>query len=105
MKVPIDRSWVAEEIIGHVFRRILRTFILLVVRLLGVPGAQTAPRSTSKRQAGTPRVLLVRPDHLGDLVLTTPVFHALKQQVPKARVTAMVGPWSAEVVERHPDID
>jgi ADP-heptose:LPS heptosyltransferase len=37
--------------------------------------------------------------------MTTPVFHALKQQMPNAHITIMVGPWSSEVVERHPAID
>jgi len=50
-------------------------------------------------------MLLVRPDHLGDLIMTTPVFRALKQQAPNAHISVMVGPWSSEVIERHPDID
>ena len=78
--------------------------ILLVIRLLGAPGARTAAQSANKILA-TPRILLVRPDHLGDLLMTTPVFHALKQQAPNARISVMVGPWSSEVVARHPDID
>jgi ADP-heptose:LPS heptosyltransferase len=53
----------------------------------------------------TPHILLVRPDHLGDLLMTTPVFHALKQQMPNAHITIMVGPWSSEVVKRHPAIE
>ncbi len=86
-------------------KRLVRTIILLMVRLLGGPGAQAAAQSTRKPLTATPHILLVRPDHLGDLLLTTPVFHALKQQAPNAHITMMVGPWSSEVVERHPDID
>jgi ADP-heptose:LPS heptosyltransferase len=85
-------------------KRLLRTIILLVIRLLGAPGARNAAHSANKTFE-TPRILLVRPDHLGDLLMTTPVFHALKQQAPNARISVMVGPWSSEVVERHPDID
>jgi ADP-heptose:LPS heptosyltransferase len=90
---------------GRALKRLLRILILLAVRLLGAPGARTPPQSTSKPLTATPRILLVRPDHLGDLLMTTPVFHALKQQAPNAHITMMVGPWSNEVVERHPDID
>ncbi len=90
---------------GRALKRLLRTLILLAVRLLGAPGARIAAQSTSKPLAATPRILLVRPDHLGDLLMTTPVFHALKQQAPNAHITMMVGSWSNEVVERHPDID
>ncbi len=82
-------------------KRLLRNLILLIVRLLGAPGARSAVKPVSN----TPRILLLRPDHLGDLVMTTPVFHALKQKAPGAHITMMVGPWSSEVVARHPDID
>jgi ADP-heptose:LPS heptosyltransferase len=47
----------------------------------------------------------MRPDHLGDMILTTPVLNALKRSVPGAHITMMVGPWSSEVVARHPVID
>src|SRR5207237_8859155 len=45
------------------------------------------------------------PDHLGDLVLTPPILHAIKQHEPGAHITMMVGPWSSEIVARHPAID
>src|SRR5260370_6976336 len=89
---------------GLTLKRLLRTMILLVIRLLGAPGARRAAQSANKTLA-TPRILLVRPDHLGDLLMTTPVFHALKQQAPDAHISMMVGPWSSEVIARHPDID
>ncbi len=78
--------------------------ILLVIRLLGAPGARKAAQSANKTLA-TPRILLIRPDHLGDLLMTTPVFHALKQQAPDSYISIMVGPWSSEVIARHPDIE
>jgi ADP-heptose:LPS heptosyltransferase len=39
------------------------------------------------------------------MLLTTPVLHALKTQAPNAHITMMVGPWSREIVARHPDIE
>jgi ADP-heptose:LPS heptosyltransferase len=75
-----------------------------VIRLLGAPGTRKATRSANKRLT-TACILLVRPDHLGDLILTTPVFEALKQQAPDAHISVMVGPWSRDVIERHTDID
>ncbi len=77
---------------------------MLVIRLLGAPGARKGAQSPNKTLE-TPRILLIRPDHLGDLIMTTPVFHALKQQAPNAHISVMVGPWSSELIERHPDID
>ena len=89
---------------GHTLKRLFRTIILLLVRLLGAPGASKAAQSANETLE-TPCILLIRPDHLGDLIMTTPVFHALKQQAPNAHISVMVGPWSSEVIERHPDID
>ena len=86
-------------------KRLLRVLVLLAVRLLGAPGACTAARSTNTPPAAPPRILLLRPDHLGDLLLTTPVLQALKQQAPGSHITIMVGPWSSEVIARHPAID
>nr|MDQ2903315.1 glycosyltransferase family 9 protein [Chloroflexota bacterium] len=86
-------------------KQVLRMLILLLVRLAGLPGARAAARQARAPLTGGPRILLVRPDHLGDLVLTTPVLHALKAQMPDAHVAMMVGPWSSEVVARHPAID
>ncbi|GAC1567100.1 MAG: glycosyltransferase family 9 protein [Ktedonobacteraceae bacterium] len=86
-------------------KSLLRAIILLLVRLYGIPRARAAAR---KARASTPvasRILLIRPDHLGDMVLTTPVLRALKQQAPDAHITMMVGSWSSEIVARHPAID
>src|SRR5438093_1523106 len=85
-------------------RNQLRTVILLLVRLLGMPQnwvARQAHKPQPAQPVRAPRILLIRPDHLGDLIMTTPVLDALKKQVPDASITMMVGPWSREVVARH----
>ena len=38
-------------------------------------------------------ILVVRPDHLGDLLFATPALSRLRQAFPDARITALVGPW------------
>jgi ADP-heptose:LPS heptosyltransferase len=86
-------------------KQLLRTIILLIVRLIGAPGASSAAQKAKEPLPAIPRILLIRPDHLGDLVLTTPVLHALKTHAPNIHITMMVGPWSSEVVARHPDLD
>lgn len=89
-------------------KSLLRVFVLLLVRFIGFPGARAAAkkvRATSLPVSPMPRILLMRPDHLGDMVLATPVLDALKRSVPGAHITMMVGPWSSEVVARHSAID
>jgi lipopolysaccharide heptosyltransferase II len=83
---------------------LLRRALLLLVRFYGFIGTQRAVKQAQKLPTA-PRILLIRPDHLGDMVLTTPVLDALKTQLPQAHITMMVGPWSSEVVARHPAID
>ena len=86
-------------------KNLLRGMILLLVRLNGLPRARAAAKKVRATVPPAPRILLMRPDHLGDMVLTTPVLDALKQRAPDAHITMMVGPWSSEVVARHPAID
>jgi len=50
-------------------------------------------------------VLLIRLDHLGDLLLTTPAIKSLKKQFPRARVTMVVKEWSIEAIKNNPHID
>jgi len=83
-------------------KRLLRTIVLLLVRLLGMNRTR---RVAHKAISTSPHVLLIRPDHLGDLVLTTPVLNALKTYAPDVHITMMVGSWSSEVVARHPALD
>ncbi|GCE06178.1 glycosyltransferase family 9 protein [Dictyobacter aurantiacus] len=87
-------------------RRLLRTLILSLVRVYGSLGARRAghkKRLPSAERA--PRILLVRPDHLGDMIMTTPILQAIKELLPEAQITMMIGPWSSEVVARHPAVD
>src|SRR5450432_2371453 len=84
-------------------KHILRTLILFLVRMIGAPGAYRVKQVELRKPA--PRILIIRPDHLGDLILTTPVLNALKEHAPDAHITMMVGPWSREIVARHPAID
>lgn len=48
---------------------------------------------------------MVRRDNIGDLVITTPVFRALRERFPDARVEVMVNSYNAPVLENHPDLD
>ena len=51
------------------------------------------------------KILVVRRDNIGDLVLTTPVFRALRERFPEARIEALVNSYNAPVLENHPDVD
>lgn len=46
-----------------------------------------------------PEVVLVRPDHLGDLLFLTPGLDRFRRALPRTRITLAVGPWSRAVAE------
>jgi ADP-heptose:LPS heptosyltransferase len=51
------------------------------------------------------KVLLVRLDNLGDVLLTTPAFHAVKAALPHASLTLLASSIGAQVAALDPDID
>jgi heptosyltransferase-2 len=51
------------------------------------------------------RVLVVRPDGIGDEILSLPVATALRRMLPRARVSFLSTGYAAPVLQHHPDVD
>jgi lipopolysaccharide heptosyltransferase II len=51
------------------------------------------------------RVLLIRLDNLGDVLVTTPAMHAVRQSLPDAELTLLASPVGAQVGRLNPDLD
>lgn len=51
------------------------------------------------------RILIVRTDRIGDVLLSTPVIRALRDYYPHAYIAMMVSPYAKEIVEGNPDLD
>jgi ADP-heptose:LPS heptosyltransferase len=51
------------------------------------------------------RILLVKLDHLGDVLLGFPAIERLHELFPDAKITALVGSWARSLVESHSCID
>jgi lipopolysaccharide heptosyltransferase II len=49
-------------------------------------------------------ILLIRLDNLGDMLLMTPAFHAVRTSLPQARLTLLASPVGAQVGLLNPDI-
>jgi len=80
---------------------LLRLFARLSVPVLSLSNLHS-PISTLQSPLS---ILLIRPDHLGDLLFTTPALRALRESFPQARITGLVGPWAEAVVASNPCLD
>ncbi len=69
----------------------------------GARRAAARPGSTARPPSpASETILLIRPDHVGDVLPDFPAIDALKAARPEARLVAMVGPWSAPVISASP---
>lgn len=68
-------------------------------------GRISQQRRAASSGAPVRRILVIRPDHLGDLLFAFPAIHLLRAAFPSATITALVGPWGRAVIERHPAVD
>jgi ADP-heptose:LPS heptosyltransferase len=81
------------------YRLFMKPLLLQIIALLaGLFIRRRAP-------AELRRVLVIKPDHLGDLLLATPALRALRSALPAAEITGLVGPWAPFIWARNPDLD
>ena len=50
------------------------------------------------------RVLAVRLDNLGDVLVTTPAIHAMRESLPDAAITLLASPVGAQAGRLNPDV-
>ncbi|MBU1727602.1 MAG: lipopolysaccharide heptosyltransferase II [Candidatus Omnitrophica bacterium] len=51
------------------------------------------------------RILIVRTDRIGDVLLSTPVIKAMRKACPNAFIAMMVSPYALDIVEGNPYLD
>jgi O-antigen biosynthesis protein len=51
------------------------------------------------------RILAIKPDHVGDVLLALPAVRRLRDLFPEAELTMLVGPHTRSLVEREPAVD
>lgn len=71
----------------------------LVALAHGVRPAQVRPPESPTS------IFVLRPNDLGDVLVTTPLLAALRSQFPSARIVAGVGPWSHDLLANNPNVD
>jgi len=76
-------------------------------------GVWEDPNPTLCRQVGSPtlspaglnKIIIVKLDHIGDVVLSIPALRKIRQLLPDAQIDILCGPWAKELLERLPEID
>lgn len=77
----------------HLRRRLLQT-------------AGQLSRTAKNAWPGPPKkLLLIRPDHLGDMLFLTPTLALLRRHLPDTAITLLAGPWSKRIVADNPHLD
>ena len=80
-----------------VLAALLDAFGYFLFRLFGVRKSiqETAPRN----------ILVIRMDHLGDVLMATSVPKLIKESFPGCRVTFLTSSWAAALLENNPFVD
>ena len=85
-------------------RNVLKAFYLnLRAFLLNVAGVFFP--SEAPPLASPARILFIRIDRIGDMVLSTPALRALKEKYPGARLSVLASPVMAPLIESDPCVD
>ena len=50
------------------------------------------------------KILVIRHDNIGDLIITTPVFRALRKRFPDAQIDALVNSYNFPILHNNPDL-
>ena len=95
-----EMRWIPRRTARQRWRLVVLRALGLAVRPLS-PFFPASPSSSSSLSS----LLVVRPDHLGDLLFLTPALRRLREGFPEAHITLLVGPWGREVVGRCPYVD
>lgn len=77
----------------------------VLLRFGGVKRFFQRQKIVSENDKGGKRFLVVRTDRIGDVLLTTPAFKALRINYPDSFISVMVAPIARDIVEGNPYID
>ena len=59
----------------------------------------------AQHQMSSRRILVIRPDKIGDVVLSLPVFEVIRRALPDSFIAALVNPYTSPVLDQNPWTD
>jgi ADP-heptose:LPS heptosyltransferase len=106
--------WLRESVRWKPWRWVTEPGLEALCAAAGLAGARMTRAWRAARRIPPPpaviprtvrRVIVLRPDRLGDLVLTTPMLTALRACLPHARIIVVVAERYRAVIDGHPAVD
>ncbi|MES2178523.1 MAG: glycosyltransferase family 9 protein [Gemmatimonadota bacterium] len=85
--------------------RLKRLAALIADGLLSAVGPALWPRIPTRALPSSPRVLLIRCDHIGDAAMATAVLPYLREVLEPEVIDVLAGPWAAALFASRAEVD
>ena len=82
-------------------RTLKHTFWSIVGKVFGSKSPPLLPLNFTSARS----ILIIRPDRLGDVVLSTPVYESIKKSFPHIQVSVLVNQANVSILENNPNIE
>ncbi|MEP7002115.1 MAG: glycosyltransferase family 9 protein [bacterium] len=82
-----------------------RAVAIIVDGIVGALAPLLVNRSLSADIPTSPRVLVIRCDHIGDAAMATAVLGPLRRALQPSTLDVLTSPWASAVFDDHPDVD
>src|SRR5918912_2307577 len=79
--------------------------VLARTALIRAMYTRTAASRRWRHDGEVERILVIRPDHLGDLLFATAALSRLRRAFPDAFINGLAGPWGRAMWEDNPCLD
>ena len=86
---------------GYLYKSSLVVAVLWAVDLVSLLFARRKPRP---KPIQVKKILIIKPDHLGDCILSSSAIQAIKRNYPNCQLDYLIGPWSTPVVKSYLEI-
>ena len=104
-----ERLKTRSEAVAYKLRsrnKIIPLIIVFLNALIGLPFNLYRLLANLTVKPGDPeKILIIRADRIGDMILTTPIFKSLKKRYPLAHITCMASTLSSQLIGGNPYID
>ncbi len=89
----------------YIFKKKLNNFLVTIFDVLGGMLFVFFKIFKKRSPGNVGNILIIRLDHIGDVIFSTPVPQNLKNHYKGAKITFLAGSWAKEIVINNPYID